>query len=335
MGKKILIVDDERGPRDSLTMILRPLGYIDIDTAEDGFEALKKLKEKRYDLITTCLRMPGMDGIEMISIIRREVDEKVPIVIISGYISKYVHRFVRQGLVQAIYAKPFSLQTIVTTVKLLIDDEFRKEYYWFNAILDLGRRQGYLTQEAINRMIPSDTATPKQIDDLMHIIRESIIKVLPDPIVSKEDLLKVIELFMPIYAKRFELILVKPEDKRYTQCPILEKDYGFSIVVRAVTWHERDETGSREVKDVREQEVFFIEKRVMPIKCSFLYNYLEALVSYISSQPFDVLEKYFPHVFFFSELLHDKSLMSCSDFLNRMISPDLHSKWFDNTSTVH
>ena len=140
---------------------------------------------------------------------------------------------------------------------------------------------------------------------------------------------------MPIYAKRFELLLVKPEDKRYTQFPILEKDYGFSIVVRAVTWHERDETGSREVKDVREQEVFFIAKRVMPIKCSFLYNYLEALVSYISNQPLETFEKYFPHVFFFSELLHDKSLMSYSDFLNRMISPDLHSKWFDRTTTVH
>ncbi len=335
MGKKILVVDDELGPRESLKMVLKLTGYTDVDTAEDAIDALKKLKDKTYDLITTCLRMPGMDGLEMISIIRREIDEKVPIVIISGYISKSVYKFVRQGVVSAMHAKPYSLQAVSTTVKLLIDDEFRREYHWLNSILDMGKKQGYLTQEAINNIIPAVITAPDKLDDLMATIEGMNIKILPDPIASKEELLQVISLFMPIYANRFELILVKPGDIRYSQGPIIEKERGFSIVVRAVIYSEANEIGERIVKDVREQEVFFISKAVMPIKCSCLYNYLEALVSYISSQPFEVLEKYFPHVFFFSELLYDKSLMSCSDFLNYMISPDLHSKWFDRTENVH
>ena len=64
MTVKILVVDDEKAARKSLADILRLEGY-DVSTVEDGPSALKLLKEQAIDLILLDIRMPGMDGSEV------------------------------------------------------------------------------------------------------------------------------------------------------------------------------------------------------------------------------------------------------------------------------
>ncbi|HBX69715.1 MAG TPA: response regulator, partial [Chloroflexi bacterium] len=64
MTIKILVVDDEKAARKSLADILRLEGY-DVDAAEDGPKALKLLANKNYDLMLLDIRMPGMDGVEV------------------------------------------------------------------------------------------------------------------------------------------------------------------------------------------------------------------------------------------------------------------------------
>src|SRR4028118_954050 len=63
--KHILVVDDERGQREILEMILSAEGY-DLTTAASGEAALKIVKDKRFDLVLTDLKMTGMDGIELL-----------------------------------------------------------------------------------------------------------------------------------------------------------------------------------------------------------------------------------------------------------------------------
>src|SRR5664279_4559380 len=79
----ILIIDDEKSIRKTLTEILSYEGY-KIDEACDGEDGLKKFKEKNYDLVLCDIKMPKLDGIEFLEK-AREVNDEVPIIIISGH----------------------------------------------------------------------------------------------------------------------------------------------------------------------------------------------------------------------------------------------------------
>ena len=79
----ILIIDDERAIRKTLTEILSFEGY-KIDEAADGEEGLKKFKEKTYDAVLCDIKMPKIDGIDFLQK-ATEVNADVPIIMISGH----------------------------------------------------------------------------------------------------------------------------------------------------------------------------------------------------------------------------------------------------------
>lgn len=81
--KKILVVDDEEAIRLLYREELTEAGY-QVDVAQDGAEALRKLQQVRPDLMTIDLRMPGMDGIELLSRVRAMYRD-LPIVISTAY----------------------------------------------------------------------------------------------------------------------------------------------------------------------------------------------------------------------------------------------------------
>ncbi len=79
----VLIVDDERNIRLTLSMALEAL-KVPVDTAESGEEALQKLTEKSYSLMLLDLKLPGLDGLEVL----RRVTDKYPqlkVIIITAY----------------------------------------------------------------------------------------------------------------------------------------------------------------------------------------------------------------------------------------------------------
>ncbi len=67
--KRILVVDDSRATREVISGLLKGAGY-DVDTAEDGMQALRMLGKEDYDLVVTDINMPGMDGYELTKTIR-------------------------------------------------------------------------------------------------------------------------------------------------------------------------------------------------------------------------------------------------------------------------
>ena len=121
MKKRILCVDDDVGPRESLRMILTSNGYY-VSTAEDASGALQKLQEAvtPYDLIITGIIMPGMRGDEMISKICRD-NMDIPIIVVSGNHKKGCE-LVKEGLVSAFFPKPYTVTDLLNTVKILISD---------------------------------------------------------------------------------------------------------------------------------------------------------------------------------------------------------------------
>lgn len=80
--KRILLVDDEPGVRFVLSAVLEQSGLA-VDQAEDGLGALHKIQQRKPDLVITDLRMPKMNGFELLFEIRTKFPE-IPCVAISG-----------------------------------------------------------------------------------------------------------------------------------------------------------------------------------------------------------------------------------------------------------
>jgi DNA-binding NtrC family response regulator len=79
----ILVVDDEENAREGLSKILSKEGY-KVETAANGKEAIDSLKRQRYDLVITDMRMPLMDGFEVLREIKK-MDENIGVIMITAY----------------------------------------------------------------------------------------------------------------------------------------------------------------------------------------------------------------------------------------------------------
>ena len=107
------MVDDELGPRESLRMILRPA--YEVLTASDGSEALEVLRAMPVDLVTLDLNMPGLQGEELMRVIRREFPN-VEVIVITGYGSvESAVEGLRFGICDYIQ-KPFDVVKVLTAV---------------------------------------------------------------------------------------------------------------------------------------------------------------------------------------------------------------------------
>ncbi len=82
---KILIVDDDPTVVDFFTQASQVSGHSDIDTAGSGEEALARVIQGTYDLITLDIRMPGASGLEILSPVRNMCPHAV-IAVISGHV---------------------------------------------------------------------------------------------------------------------------------------------------------------------------------------------------------------------------------------------------------
>ncbi len=111
MAGKILIVDDELVVIKSCERILAPEGY-DVSGVTSASDALGEIQNGNFDLIITDLKMPGMDGLELI----RRVKEKNPsagIVVITGYPSQEsIKDALEYGIIDYL-PKPFSPQLLL------------------------------------------------------------------------------------------------------------------------------------------------------------------------------------------------------------------------------
>lgn len=81
-GIKILVVDDDQNLLDLLDDTLTTIGYEATGSA-DGFEALEKLKQQKFDLVISDIKMPGMDGLELLREIRESYPD-LPVLFITG-----------------------------------------------------------------------------------------------------------------------------------------------------------------------------------------------------------------------------------------------------------
>ena len=120
--RSILLVDDESSIRLVLKAVLESVGY-SVTTAEDGFVALRSIRNSVPDLLISDLRMPNMNGFELLAVVREKFP-KIPVIAISGeFVGDQV-----QGLLADLFLQKgsYSPQEMLLSIETLIDKPYEE-----------------------------------------------------------------------------------------------------------------------------------------------------------------------------------------------------------------
>lgn len=157
----ILVIDDEKSIRKALLEILVTEGY-QVEEAVDGKEGYNLIKAKNYDCVLSDIKMPKMDGIEMLEKLHNEGIE-LPIIMISGHGSTDTAvEAVKKGAFDYI-SKPPDLNRLLITVRNALDkgslvNETKKLQAKVNGVQEiLGESPSIIAiRETINRVAPTE-----------------------------------------------------------------------------------------------------------------------------------------------------------------------------------
>ena len=113
----ILIIEDYSDTRELLCTLLRSHGYGVVE-AEDGIEGILKAGWLYPDLILMDLSLPEMDGVEAAARIHAQAKlSRIPIFVVSAYLTEAVERAVRAAGCVEVFAKPFDSQVLLDKIR--------------------------------------------------------------------------------------------------------------------------------------------------------------------------------------------------------------------------
>ena len=115
MPEKLLIVDDEPDMLKLLSMIIREKTPYEVTTTNNPLEALDFVKKGGFDIVIADLKMPGLDGIELLDAVKR-VDQDIPVIIITAYgtVESAAETIEKGGF--DFITKPFRKEQILMTI---------------------------------------------------------------------------------------------------------------------------------------------------------------------------------------------------------------------------
>jgi putative two-component system response regulator len=136
---RILIVEDQLGPRKSLEMILNP--FFETSSVDKGEEALKQLQQQNVDLVTLDLRLPDIHGVDLLRQIKR-LYQNTEVIIITGY-GELKSAMDAMNLGAACYLlKPFNIGDVISAVNRVL--EKKKRFDQLKAFLsEIGNMIGF------------------------------------------------------------------------------------------------------------------------------------------------------------------------------------------------
>ncbi len=116
-GKRILIVDDEEKVafflQESLEGMDRDYEVVSVETGE---QALEEVRRRPFDLVVTDLRMPGINGLELMERLQ-QVSPAIPIILITAYGSDEVEDEAQRLRAYRYFVKPFHIEDFTQTVQ--------------------------------------------------------------------------------------------------------------------------------------------------------------------------------------------------------------------------
>jgi len=123
MAKKILVIDDDKLVLMTLKRLLSREGY-KIITALSGKGALRRIEEDGFDLVISDIKMPQMDGVETVKIIReylaRNGKKPVPEIFITAYAKEDIYQEALALNVAGYIEKPFDVKALLQSIEKVI-----------------------------------------------------------------------------------------------------------------------------------------------------------------------------------------------------------------------
>jgi diguanylate cyclase (GGDEF)-like protein len=124
-GELVLIVDDEAYLRESLVALLQEVG-LSADSVSSGQDALEIIEEKDYTIVLTDMKMPGIDGLDLINRIFNKFD--VSIIAMTGVSEGYTYVDVINAGASDFIKKPFGIEELEAKIRRIITERnLRKE----------------------------------------------------------------------------------------------------------------------------------------------------------------------------------------------------------------
>jgi two-component system chemotaxis response regulator CheY len=122
--KNVLVVEDSKAIRSMIRVSLEEAGGFFAVEAGNGFEALKTLPTRRFDLIITDINMPDINGLELIGFVKSNPEYKdIPLVIVSTEKSDEDKKRGMALGASGYVEKPFTKQELITTVKAVLKEK--------------------------------------------------------------------------------------------------------------------------------------------------------------------------------------------------------------------
>jgi two-component system chemotaxis response regulator CheY len=116
-----LVVEDSPTMRQLIVFALRRLQTLKVTEADDGVDALKKLQVDKFDILITDINMPIMDGLKLVSLVRKDETHKdIPIVIITTEGAQEDRQRALALGANAYITKPIQAPQVINTVKELL-----------------------------------------------------------------------------------------------------------------------------------------------------------------------------------------------------------------------
>jgi len=114
----ILVVDDQIGMLETFTDILEDRDY-NVATADDGFTAIKKVREQSFDLIFMDIKMPGLNGVQTFRELKK-INPKITVIMMTDYsVEDLIEEAVEEGAYAVIY-KPFNMDRVIQTIERVL-----------------------------------------------------------------------------------------------------------------------------------------------------------------------------------------------------------------------
>lgn len=124
-NQRILVVDDEKNIRLTVTQALKSIGY-EVAGAADGREALRQIEQQDFNLILLDLKMPGLDGIEVLKrVVKLRPDIRVIIISAYGTVDNAVEA-IKLGAIDFVQ-KPFTPQELRDIVRSVLNRDRLEE----------------------------------------------------------------------------------------------------------------------------------------------------------------------------------------------------------------
>lgn len=115
---KFLVVDDFSTMRRIVRNLLKELGFVNVQEAEDGVDALNKLRSESFDFVVSDWNMPNMTGIELLRAIRGDASLKhLPVLMVTAEAKKENIIEAAQAGASGYIVKPFTAATLDEKLK--------------------------------------------------------------------------------------------------------------------------------------------------------------------------------------------------------------------------